>query len=125
MGLSLDQGEEETCIADENSNAKEIVLPELFHCKNCGLNAEFKADTANHVKVDREIMCKDTNTAFTCTFCGHLCETLDHIKSDHNEAKKPEDETDEFSHLIPEERAFLIRLKTMFQKNYYGAVPED
>ena len=52
----------------------------------------------------------------------HKTDSEQNLKADHE--KKPPEETEEFDHLIPEERAFLIKLKTMFEKIYTEAVPE-
>ena len=66
--------------------------------ENSNVKAEPKADLEQNVKVDHE------NSMM--------------------EADKPSEETDEFDHLIPEERALLIKLKAMFEKIYNEAVPE-
>jgi hypothetical protein len=109
LGLISEQ-DGETFVSDENSNVK----------------AEPNSDVEQNVKVDHENSVID---AIPCTIGGQVCETfsetLTHIKSKHKEADKPSEETDEFDHLIPEERALLIKLKAMFEKIYTAAVPES
>ena len=91
-----------------------------LHCNICGYNAEYSDDIENHVKAYHKNTEKDPEQTFTCTFCGQVfetfCETAARIKTDHKEAKKTQDENGEFDHLIPEERAFLIKFKEMFEK---------
>jgi hypothetical protein len=109
--------DDNTFIADENSN----VVPNCteFHCNICGYNAEYSDDIENHVKAYKNTE-KDPEQIYTCTFCGQVCETFCEtvacIKTDDKEAKKPQDVNGEFDHLIPEERAFLINFKEMFEK---------
>ena len=66
--------------------------------ENSNVKAEPKADLEQNVKVDHE--------------------------NSMEEADKTSDETNEFDHLIPEEKALLIKLKAMFEKIYTEAVPE-
>ena len=60
--------------------------------ENSNVKAEPKADLEQNVKVDHE--------------------------NSMQEADKTSDETNEFDHLIPEERALLIKLKAMFENIY-------
>ena len=103
-------------------------MPKPSQCKICGFDAELEADIEDHVKVYHEEIENGPKNTLSFTFCGQSCgtfgEILAHIKIEHKEAKKPPDETEDYDHLIPEERALLIKLRTMFEKIYAEEAPE-